>query len=156
MFAAMKFRDADCFLDNGIVPGVASTGTASGSAMQLGGTAPIKRMVHILEAASGTASTSVIKMYLATSTASNGTFTSISKAAPSYSVTGGGKWYLVIDTRNEWFSDQATSALWVKVVTVVTTLALPIAVTTLGYCSGSEPASNFDSSTINLTEADLF
>ncbi len=151
MFGTLKFTNVFALIDNGVVTGVQSVGSISGSAIQLGGTAPLRRFVHILEGASGTASTAVVKFYLATSTASGGTFVSLSQTSQIMSATGSNKWYMILDSNDTAFGDLATNALWYKTVTVVTTLALPIALTTLGYLSGSEPASNFNSSTLAFT-----
>ncbi len=156
MFGTVKFTNVFAYIDNGVVTGVQSVGSVSGSAMQLGGTAPFRRFVHILEAASGTASTAVVKFYLATSTASGGTFVSLSQTSQIMSVTGSTKWYATLDTNDTAFGDLATNALWFKAVLVVTTLALPVNLVTLGYLSGSEPASNFNSTTLgNATEVDF-
>lgn len=153
MFASLKYRNVFATLDNGIVPGAQAAGSASGSPMQIAGSAPFRKMVHILEAGSGATSAGVVSLYLMTATnsvASN--FASLSQSLQSMSVSSAGKWYLYTDTRVEWFADLGTGATYVKTVVVVAGVTVPLALTTLGYLSGSESAAVFESTTLGRVQ----
>lgn len=147
MLANVLFRDIFAHLDVGILPVLTgfATGTVSGSAVQLGGTAPFGKMVARFIVTSGSAAAS-LSAYLATATASNGTFTSVSQTLVSAKVSLASQYWLVLDTRMEAFANLNTNAQWIKVVYSLTGAPLPGALDVLGWESGNDPASNFDAS----------
>jgi hypothetical protein len=161
MFGTLTFSDAFSVDNGGILPQSLATGTTSGSAIPLGGGATAgvdaRKRVFILTAASGTAS-GTINLYLATSTASNGTFASISATSPAalVSLSLGSQYTLILDTRNEAFADLGTGALWVKPVVVLAGVAVPMALLVLDYLPGHLPASKNDAAAGQLVTRTLF
>lgn len=158
MFAALKFRDVFGTIDDGISTQVMATGTTSGSPIQLGGPAGFKKYEFVVNAASGSAA-NTLTFVLQTATASNGTFASFSTvgglfpSSASISLSAAGKYFLYVEARNEMFADLGTNATWVKPVFQIAAAApIPLSLTTLGFVSGSLPASNFDSSTLKLVQ----
>jgi hypothetical protein len=163
MFATIKFRDAFATIDDGQVPGVALTasGTTSGKAIALGGTAPFEKFLFQLIAGSGSTSAGTVTFSLQTSTASGGTFASFSTkanstaASMSIALSTSSKYVAYIEARSEMFADLGTTATWVKPVFAVSAVVGNFATNTLGFVSGNDPASKFDSSTVVVTELDL-
>jgi hypothetical protein len=155
MLANVLFRNEFAQLDGGISPQTLATGTTSGSALQLGGLAPLGKMLFRVLAASGSAAASM-SMFLMTATASNATFASLSATLTSVVISAASQYRLVLDTRNEAFANLATNALWVKVVLVLTGAAVPMALDVLGWESGSDAASAFDSATVVTSEVDFY
>ena len=162
MFATRKFRDVFGTIDDGISPQTMATGTTSGSAIALGGPAPLRKLEFIVNAASGSAA-ATLTFLLQTATASNGTFASFSTSgggfpsSASLSLSAAGKYFLYVEARDEMFTDLGTTATWVKPVFQISAGApIPLSLTTLGFVSGSLPASNFDSTTLaQVLELDL-
>jgi len=156
MFATRYFTDVFAFLDCGLpVGGNSTSGTHSGSAMKVGGSqgVPWRKIGFILEAASGSTSAGTIGFYLVTATASGGayaTFTTANQTASSItaSVSTSGKAYIYAEARGEMFTDLGTNGYWVKPVLVQSAVVCPIALTALGFVQGSEPASNYNDSTL--------
>jgi hypothetical protein len=156
MFASRFFTDVFSFLDDGIAVGaLAASGTHSGSAMQVGGSAavPWRKIGFILEMASGSTSAGTVTFYLQTSTASAGTFATFSTANNSNSsivasVSSAGKWYIYAEARGEMFTDLGTNGYWVKPVIAQSAVVCPVALTALGFVEGSQPASNYNESTL--------
>ena len=157
MLANLKFTDLFAFLDDGIANASIAVGTTSGSAIQLGGSQNLRKHAFILIGNSGSTSAGVASMYLMTATAASASFTSLSQSLQSISISGAGKWMLVLDTDDSFFGDLATNAAWIKPVVVVAGVAVPLALLSLGYNAGSEQASNFNASTLGgVVELDLF
>jgi hypothetical protein len=159
MLPNVKFRDIFATLNGGILPQTLATGTTSGSAIQLGGPGPLGKIAFRALAsmlASATSNSGVMSLYLATATASGGTFTSISQTLVSASISVSGSMFqLITDTRNEAFCNLATGSLaptWVKPVIALGTAAMPVFLDVLGWSAGDDPADNYDSATINTTE----
>lgn len=156
MFATKQFPDVFSFLDPGLpVGGNSTSGTHSGSPMQVGGSqaVPWRKIGFILEAASGSTSAGTVGFYLVTATASAGayaTFTTAnnSNSSATISCTGAGKYYLYTEARGEMFTDLGTSGYWIKPVLVQSAVVCPVALTALGFVEGSEPASNYNDSTL--------
>lgn len=156
MFASRYFTDVFSFLDNGIAVGaLTASGTHSGSPMAVGGSAavPWRKIGFILEMASGSTSAGTVTFYLQTATASNGTFATFSTANNSNSSviaspSAAGKWYIYAEARGEMFTDLGTNGYWVKPVIVQSAVVCPVALTSLGFVEGSEPASNYNDSTL--------
>ncbi len=152
--ANVFFRDIFCH----VIPGASvlptatgyATGTASGVAIQLGGLAPIGKLLARLNFAAGSVS-GVVAMWFATATASSGAFTSIAATLVSIATTLSlsTQYYLGIDTRNEAFCNLASATsgapTWCQVVMSVSGSAIGGAMEVLGWECGSEPASTFDS-----------
>ena len=155
MLANLKFGDFMTRLYGGILPQTMAAGTTSGSAIALGGSANVRKMAFRVLAAKGTAN-STVTLQLATATASNGTFASLSAAVASVSISAASLYELILDTRDEWFCDLGTTTTWVQPQIVVATTATPLALDVLGYNVGSEPASNGNAAAIVVTETDLF
>lgn len=158
MFATLKFRDVFATIDDGIVAQTMATGTHSGSAIALGGTAPIDKLEFIVNAASGSAA-ATLTFVLQTATASNGTFASFSTkgggtaASTSISLSAAGKYFIYVGARDEMFADLGTTATWVMPVFQISAGApIPLSLTTLGFVAGNDPASQFDSSTLKLVQ----
>lgn len=156
MFATKQFPDVFSFLDCGLpVGGNSVSGTHSGSPMQVGGSAavPWRKIGFIIEIASGSTSAGVVTFYLQTATASNGTYATFTTANQSnssvvVSATGAGKWYIYAEARGEMFTDLGTNGYWIKPVLVQSAVVCPVALTALGFVEGSEPASNYNDSTL--------
>ncbi len=156
MFATRYFTDVFAFLDCGLpVGGNSVSGTHSGSAMQVGGSqgVPWRKIGFILEAASGSTSAGVVTFYLQTATASGGayaTFTTSNQSASAVtiSVTTSGKAYIYAEARGEMFNDLGTSGYWIKPVIVQSAVVAPVSLTALGFVQGSQPASNYNDSTL--------
>ena len=156
MFSARYFTDVFSFLDCGLpVGGNSTSGTHSGSAMQVGGSAfaPWRKIGFILEAASGSTSAGTVGFYLQTATASAGayaTFTTANQSNSSVTIscTGAGKYYIYAEARGEMFTDLGTNGYWIKPVLVQSAVVCPVALTALGFVEGSEPASNYNESTL--------
>jgi hypothetical protein len=156
MFAAKLFTDVFAFLDCGLpVGGNSVSGTHSGSAMLVGGSAlmPWRKIGFILEAASGSTSAGVVTFYLQTATASAGayaTFTTAnqSNSSVTVSVTAAGKSYIYAEARGEMFTDLGTNGYWIKPVLVQSAVVCPVALTALGFVTGTQPASNYNDSTL--------
>lgn len=157
MFATKQFPDVFSFLDNGLTLSTlqSTSGTHSGSAMQVGGSAgvPWRKIGFILEMASGSTNAGVVTFYLVTSTASNGTFATFTTANQSNSSvvaspSAAGKWFIYAEARGEMFTDLGTNGYWVKPIVVQSAVVCPSALTSLGFVEGSEPASNYNDSTL--------
>lgn len=156
MFSTKQFPDVFNFLDDGLtVTTLSATGTHSGSAMQVGGSAlvPWRKIGFILQAASGSASTGSLTFYLQTATASGGALTTFTTANQSnssvvMSCTGAGKWYIYAEARGEMFTDLGTNGYWIKPVVIQSAAMGPAALCSLGFVMGSEPASNYNDSTL--------
>ena len=156
MFATKFFTDVFSFLDCGLpVGGNSVSGTHSGSAMQVGGSqgVPWRKIGFIVEIASGSTSAGTVTFYLQTATASGGayaTFTTANNSNSSVvvSASSAGKWYIYTEARGEMFTDLGTSGYWIKPVLVQSAVVCPVALTALGFVQGSEPASNYNDSTI--------
>ena len=158
MFATKQFPDVFSFLDPGLpVGGNSVSGTHSGNAMQVGGSAavPWRKIGFILEAASGSTSAGTVTFYLQTATASAvaSAFTSFTTANQSnssvtISCTGAGKYYIYAEARGEMFTDLGTNGYWIKPVLVQSAVVCPVALTALGFVEGAEPASNYNDSTL--------
>lgn len=162
MLANVFFRNVFAQINGGILPQTLATGTTSGSAIQLGGSGPLGKLLFRAQAimlASATSNSGAMSMYLATATASGGTFTSISQTLVSVSISNSASIYeLIIDTRNEAFVNLATGSLaptWVKPVIALATAAIPFALDVLGWEAGNDPASAFDVGVIS-TETDFY
>ncbi len=164
MLANVFFRDVFATLDGGFLPGSIAAATASGNAIQLGGSAPLGKLLFRLITTNASAATSVT-MYLATATASGGSYTSISQTGVSAtqvaSSTSTIKTYLEIDTRNEAFANLATGSLapaWVKPVIVVVGAAVTGALDVLGWEAGNDPAKQWDaaSTAVAVAETDFY
>ena len=158
MFSTVKFREIFATLDDGISSQTMATGTTSGSAIPLGGTAPFEKFEFIVNAASGSAA-ATLTFLLQTATASGGTFASFSTKAgstagsTSISLSAAGKYFVYVEARTEMFADLGTTATWVKPVFQISAGApLPLSLTTLGFVAGNDPASKFDSSTLKLVQ----
>jgi hypothetical protein len=151
MLANLRFTDLFSVKNTGISPtSLSVSGTFSGSAMQLGGSANQHRHVWLFFPGEGTTTAGVVTMYLMTATASAGTYTSLSASVQSYSISAAGIWApLVLDTDNSWFNDLGTNAVWVKPVLVVTGVAVPGALACLGYDAGSLQGSLYNDSTLH-------
>ena len=156
MFASKYFTDVFSFLDTGLpVGGNSTSGTHSGSAIPVGGSGaiPWRKIGFIVEIASGSTSAGTVGFYLQTATASGGayaTFTTANQTASSVTVsaTGAGKYYIYAEARGEMFRDLGTNGFWVKPVLVQSAVVCPVALTALGFLEGSEPASNYNDSTL--------
>lgn len=156
MFSSRNFPDVFAFLDDGIANQTMATGTTSGSPFQVGGGAagpPFRKYGHIVQGASGSTSAGSVTFAIYTATASNGSYASFSTVAlgspcsASIAPSAAGKWFLYTETRGEMFGD-LNNAFWFKPVFIVTGVPVPLSLTTLGFVSGSEPASAFNSSTL--------
>ena len=161
MLANVFFRDIFAVENGGFLAGSIGTGTASGTAVKLGGSGPLGKMAFLLATTNASAAASVT-MYLATATASNGTFTSISQTLVSTAMVASSTstlaTYLLIDTRNEAFANLATGSAaptWVQPVVVVAGVAVTGALLTLGWESGSDPAKNYDAASTAITVAEV-
>lgn len=156
MFETRFFTDVFSFLDCGLpVGGNSVSGTHSGSAMQVGGSAavPWRKIGFVLEAASGSTSAGTVTFYLVTATASGGayaTFTTAnqSNSSVSMSVSTTGKAYIYLEARGEMFQDLGTNGYWIKPVLAQSAVVCPVALTALGFVEGSQPASNYNDSTL--------
>jgi hypothetical protein len=163
MLANVFFRNEFSQINGGIKPQTLATGTTSGNAIQLGGVAPIGKLLFMAQAsmlASATSNSGAMSMWLATCTASGGTFVSISQTQVSTSIgsastNSGSQFTLMIDTRNEAFCNLGTNALWVMPVVALATAAVPFALTVLGWQAGTDPASNYDVGVITA-ETDFY
>lgn len=161
--ANLFFRDIFGMVASGVLPQAVATGTTSGAAINLGGSADFGKLAFLFATTNASAATSVT-MYLATATASGGSFTSLSATVASTtqvaSSTSTTQQILLIDTRDEAFCNlgSATSGygpLWVKPVLVVAGAAVSGALLCLGWEAGAEPAKNNDVS-VNVTETDFY
>jgi hypothetical protein len=158
MLANYFFKDLYADIDPGFLAQTLAASTASqvssGSAIQLGGSFAIGKLLFKMVGAPGSIATSV-SMYLATATVSSGTFLSISQTLTSLittaSLSEGFK--LVIDTRNEAFANLGTGSAaptWVKVVVSWIGAAVPTSMECLGWEVGTDPASLWNSTTLQI------
>ena len=156
MFSTKVFTDVFDFLDCGLpVGGNSVSGTHSGSAMQVGGSAlmPWRKIGFILEAASGSTSAGTVTFYLQTaslSAAAYATFTTANQSNSSVTISpsAAGKWYLYLEARGEMFTDLGTNGYWLKPVLAQSAVVCPVSLTALGFVAGTEPASNYNDSTL--------
>ncbi len=156
MFASRFFSDCFSVLDCGLpVGGNSVSGTHSGSVIQVGGSQgiPWRKIVFLIECASGSTSAGTVKFYLQTATASGGalaTFTTANQTASSVTIsaTGAGKYYIMVEARGEMFTDLGTNGFWVAPVLAQSAVVCPVALTALGFLEGSLPASNYNDSTL--------
>lgn len=160
--ANVFFRNIFATLDGGVLPGTLASGTTSGSPIQLGGVGGLGKMLFLLNLTQGSVAASA-SMYLATATASGGTFTSISQTLVSTTLvassTSATLNMLDIDTRNEAFANLATGSAaptWVKPVIAIAGATLGVGLTVLGWEAGNDPASNYDGSTVTIKETDFY
>jgi hypothetical protein len=145
--ANIFFSDLFAKLDGGIpatLTGI-TTGTTSGSPIQLGGLSPLgKLMFRFLVGGSGSAAATA-SMWLATATASAGTYTSISGTLTSIAISLASKYYLDIDTRLQAFCNLGTAPTWVKAIVAIAGAPLPGALDVLGWESGNDPPATYNS-----------
>lgn len=157
MFASRFFTDVFNFLDDGLTLSTlqSTSGTHSGSAMQVGGSAaiPWRKIGFILQMASGSTSAGTVTFYLQTSTASNGTYATFTTANQSNSSvvaspSAAGKWFVYAEARGDMFTDLGTNGYWLKPVVAQSAVVAPASLTSLGFVLGSEPGSNSNDSTL--------
>ncbi len=156
-FATKYFTDCFSFLDDGLTVGAlqSTSGTHSGSPMQVGGSAavPWRKIGFILQMSSGSTSAGTVTFYLQTatgSTAAYATFTTANQSNSSVvaSPSAAGKWFIYAEARGEMFTDLGTNGYWVKPVVAQSAVVAPACLTSLGFVEGSEPASNYNDSTL--------
>ena|ERR1700744_4262763 len=128
-----------------------ATGTTSTAAIQLGGPVPFSKWLFDLSFLAGSASGSV-SMFLATASASGGTFTSISQTMVSMVTTLSLStiYDLKIDSRDVAFAVLGTGSIaptWVKAVVAVSGAAINGALKILGWEATADPNSAFTTST---------
>lgn len=171
MLANVFFRDVFCHINGGIAPQQLAAGTTSGAKIQLGGSAPIGKLLFralFSMTASTSAGSGAASLYLATATASGGSFTSISAtlASVAYASVSASSLapyanlqVLEVDTRNEAFANLATGSAaptWVQPVVVISGATVGFALDVLGWEVGNDPAKNWDVGAITVTETDFY
>ena len=169
--ANMFFRDIAAHYNGGIAPQVLATGTTSGAAIALGGTSPIGKLLFralFSMTASTTAGSGAMSFYLATATASGGTFTSLSQTLASLAFASvsastlspfANLNVLEIDTRDEAFCNLGTGSAaptWVQAVVALSGNAVGFALDVLGWQAGTEPAKLYDATKITVVETDFY
>jgi hypothetical protein len=154
-FATEYFPDQMAFIDDGItVHAITTATTTSGSPIQMGGSAPFRKLEFILQMGSGSTSAGSVTLAVYTATASGGAYASFTTVASavacsqSVNASAAGKWFLVTELRGECLTDLGTNGYFVKPVITTSAVVCPTSLTTLGFVSGSLPASAFNSSTL--------
>jgi hypothetical protein len=149
--ANLYFKDLFTEISPGSAMGPAlvgsATGTQSSSPIALTGSGAFMKLLFDLSFLAGTAS-GTVNMYLATATASNGTFTSLSQTLVSIITTLSlsALYNLKIDSRDVAFANLGTGSAapsWVKVVVSVTGAAIDGALKVLGWEAPADPALSF-------------
>lgn len=162
--ANVHFSDIFATLNAGVPPQALASGTTSGNAVQLGGVSPLGKLLFrgifsmTASNASGTAT-----MFLQTAVASSGAWTSLSATVTSVafgSANSANQFELRLDTRNEAFANIAatgsTAPLWVMPVVVTATSTVGFYLDVLGWEGGNDPESNYNGSTVSVTEVDFY
>jgi hypothetical protein len=176
MFASKKFRDVFTFPALGIPPALYATGSVAGTAVQIaavgsgsGNIGGFKKWVFIGQTGSGGATTtwnawinggsgsagsaSVILPASSTSTFSG----SNSFAATTLgSVVFGSQCNIVMEIRGEYIAGLGSNFTWIRPVMSITGASAYAALLSLGFLSGSEPASNYDVTGAVFAETDAF
>jgi hypothetical protein len=154
------FSDLFTDVDSGILTQTLATGSTSGSAIQIGGKAGFEKLLFEMLFAAGSAAGSV-SMWLATASASSGTFGSLSQTLVSIITTLSlsANYRLRIDTRDVAFanlSSVAAAPTFVQVVVAVTGAAIPMAMHVLGWESKVDPNNVFITRTIPVVAQTTF
>lgn len=160
MLANYFFSDFFTEVDPGILPQSLAAGTASGSAIPIGGSAGFQKLLFNALFAAGTATTSVI-MYLATATASGASFTSLSQTIVQIVTTLSlsCQYDLKIDTRDVAFANLSITAAcptFVKVIVAVTGATIPIAMKCLGWEARQDPNLVLNARTVPVVTQTIF
>jgi|SRR5580698_542094 hypothetical protein len=176
MFATKKFRDVFSFQGPGIPPQLYATGSVAGTAIQVaaagsltGNLAGFKKWVFIGQTGSGGATTlwnawiaagsgsagsaSIILPATSTSTFSGSNSFAVGSAG---SVVFGSQANIVMEIRGEYIAGLGSNFSWIRPVMSITGASAYAALLSLGFVSGSEPASNYDIVGAVFAETDAF
>ena len=176
MFATKRFHDVFGFPALGIPPQLYATGSVAGTAIQIaaagsltGNVAGFKKWVFIGQTGSGGATTtwnawiaagsgsagsaSIILPATSTSTFSGSNSFGASSAA---SVVFGSQTNIIMEIRGEYIGGIGSNFSWIRPVMCITVASAYAALLSLGFLSGSEPASNFDAVGAVFQETDAF
>ncbi len=174
--ATKKFRDVFGFPPLGIPPQLYNTGSAAGTAIQVaavgsasGNVAPFRKWVFIGQTGSG-ATTTLWNAWIAAGSGSAGsasvmlpaTSTSTFSGSNSFAAAGvgslvfGSQCNIVMEIRGEYIAGLGSNFTWIKPVMSITGASAFMALLSLGFVSGSEPASNYDVVGAVFQETDAF
>jgi hypothetical protein len=162
--ANLYFKDLFTEISPGSAMGPAlvgsATGTQSSSPIALTGSAAFMKLLFDLSFLAGSIAGS-ISMYLATATASGGSYTSVSATLVSMVTTLSlsALYNLKIDSRDVAFANLGTGTAapaWCKVVVVVTGSAIDGALKVLGWEAPADPANIFQAQASPLTAYTAF
>lgn len=176
MFATKKFRDVFGFLAQGIPPQLYATGSVAGTAIQvaaagslLGNVGGFKKWVFIGQTGSG-ATTTLWNAWIAAGSGSAGsasvmlpaTSTTTFSGSNSFAAAGAGSLVfgsltnIVMEIRGEYIAGLGSNFTWIKPVMSITGASAYMALMSLGFLAGAEPASNYDSVGAVFVETDAY
>lgn len=176
MFGTKTFRNVFGFVPLGIAPGLYATGSVAGTAIQVaavgsnsGNVAPFRKWVFVGQTGSGGATT-LWNAWIAAGSGSAGsasvmlpaTSTSTFSGSNSFAAAGvgslvfGSQMNLVMEIRAEYIAGLGSNFTWIKPVMSITGASAYAALLSLGFLSGTEPASNYDVVGAVFQETDAF